>query len=235
MNADATQMMIDTDCGHTVPKSQTVSVPEIILCRECYTPFDVTEWPQTIGKYEYRAREKFGTSKESNEVYIIGLDRRGRAKYYDEDNRRVLTYVPKHDTAYQQDRHERQKERDKSNLRPRKNIYCPDGPAPMQAEEFVTLPNGDHIVEVEVSDKLSMGKLKDWIQENCGDWKQVHPDVVKRIGIDGFGPTSGERELDFLCRECYHLVRSLDPADADRCPECDSHKFYHKPEESDAN
>lgn len=188
------------DCGHEVPKSETVSVPEVVLCERCYEPFSLDSWPEIIGTHEYRAIEARGTTKVVNRVKLIGLDQRGRAVYYDGDDRRFKTYVPMHDRAYRDDRHERAQQvaewrhvhEHDGVLTPQRESNSKPDPAPSYPGNFVTLPNGDHIVMVEVTDKVQSREVGNWLEDHADEFKQVRPKLVEYHGLsDLFDPEDG--------------------------------------------
>lgn len=233
----ASDELYEADCGHRVPKERTVSVPEVTLCDECYTAFSVEKWPDIIGNYEHRVIEGAGrgTSKVLNQEYLLGLDRRGRAVYYDGENSRVKTYVPMHDRAYKRDRDARAEvlserhtpEKGMGVLRPKKKGISKPEPAPAIPGDFVTLPDGDHIVMVEVTEKMDYWDLEEWMEENTGDWQQVLPQMVEKFELQHkFGMESGRPLTTSECQECGHVETEHDPKAIRRCPECDSHKFY---------
>lgn len=223
------------DCGHLVSDDEVVHQREITLCEECYTPFDVTEWPERLGKHKHRVIEARGSSTVTNTEYLLGLDRRGRAVYYDGENCRIKTYVPMHDRAYRKDRRKRTEKREKyvtpekghGVLRPERFTETKPEPAPAFPGDFITLPNGDHIVCVEISEKVKDFGLEEKVRERAIDWKQMNPEQVQRFDMQNvFGTESGKRLKSMECRDCGHAEEDVDPETHSRCPECDSHSFY---------
>lgn len=230
-NGDDEEELVQCGCGHEVEPDAVVSLREVRICENCYTPFPVTDWPENIGTYNHRVIEARGTSKVVNTTYLLGLDARGRAVYYSGENNRILTFVPKNDRNYRQDRQEALESKQEYHnglhqLRPRRNQSRSAGAGPASKDSFVTLPDGDHMVRVNTSEKIKSRELDEWMVENTEDWQAVHPDKAEAFQLEKFGTTSGKPKVDKRCKDCGHVEEDIDPEDQYHCPECDTHKFY---------
>lgn len=191
----------EADCGHEVPKDDLVHNYEITLCRQCYRPFDLDEWPEQIGKHTHRVIEGgmglgSRTTHHVNRVFLIGLDDRGRARYYDEENCRVKTYVPMNDRAYREDRIKRAAKMSGwrashehlSVLTAERHSITEPEPAPAYPGDFVTLPNGDHIVMVDATERItnpgSLHDFGDWLEHHQDEFKVIRESVANRHNVD---------------------------------------------------
>jgi len=186
------------DCGHTVDPDDVIHKREISLCPACYQPFDLDEWPERLGKHTHRVIEGgmgvgARTNRHTNVVYLLGLDKRGRARYHDEENRRVKTFVPMNDYAYRDDRIERgakvsgwqtTNEHEPTLVAERYRETKPE-PAPAIPGDFVTLPNGDHIVMVDCTERVhaDLYGFGDWLDEHKHEFKQLRDSVLERYDI----------------------------------------------------
>ncbi|ERJ07482.1 hypothetical protein HLRTI_000525 [Halorhabdus tiamatea SARL4B] len=223
---DGEPQQVDCDCGHTVPQNRAVSNPEITLCDECYTPFDLEEWPDVLCSKTYNVREKGGVSRMKKETILLGIGERGQAIYYDGYTNNVLVVVPANDPAYDADRRDYREDIGRDRLSPEKIKHLGPEPEPAHSNQFHTLPNGDHIVRVDVVNLSTYQNYAEFISEGGMEFQQVEPTIAKTFDIDGFGRTSGKKHVSKVCKDCGYSVHDVDPEENDRCPECDSYQYY---------
>lgn len=126
------------DCGHEAGDGEAVSLPEVTICRECYTPFSVEDYPAVLDSAKRFAGVNYHGSAEyvTYRTRILGLDKHGHAVYHRERDKRILYVGPVHDRHFdtQDDR------------RPLRDKHTKPEPAPAPYDpDFHTLPNGDHI------------------------------------------------------------------------------------------
>lgn len=224
---------VSCDCDHTVPAERIFQLRELTVCDECYVPFNVTQWPAELGTYEYRVIEGRGATTVRYAEYLLGLDQRGRALYYNENDEHVQAYVPMHDPAYHRDRRKRAEalseyhhtttDPGQSVLRSARATTIKPDPAPATPGEYVTLPNGDHIVPVERIASVARDTIEAWVQDTLDRFAQFRPNIRARFGVlNIFGEISGKPFVDRTCRDCGHTDHSVDPHEAHCCAECGS-------------
>ena len=91
---------IDPECGCTnISKSDVVAVPGAgRLCYGCHTPYQIGAWDDIFDTT--RVAHRTGETTAHHQL-LIGLDAAGRAVYLDSMHRDLITVVPKHHYAYQ--------------------------------------------------------------------------------------------------------------------------------------
>jgi hypothetical protein len=97
-----TDLTIDPECGcPNVPKSDVVAVPSAgRVCYGCHTPFQIGAWDDILDTTRVAHRRGETTA---HRQLLIGLDAAGGAVYLDSLHRDLITVVPKHHYAYQDD------------------------------------------------------------------------------------------------------------------------------------
>lgn len=92
--------MITTQCGCTdVPRSDVITIPGAgRLCYGCHTPFQIGAWDDILDTTGVTHRTGETTA---HRQLLIGLDATGGAVYLDSLHRDLITVVPKHHYAYQ--------------------------------------------------------------------------------------------------------------------------------------
>lgn len=158
------------DCGHEVPESEAVRVPEVVICRECYRPFDLEDYPRVLDSGKRHAgTTRHGVAKTvTYRTRLIGLDKYGRGVYHCEKEKRILHVGPFNDREFDVP----------EDARPLRVRHTKPEPAPAPFHpDFHTFPDGDHLAIID-SYKIEAGYADGWrLAEWAVDRIDRDPDV----------------------------------------------------------
>jgi hypothetical protein len=171
---ESAESQVTTQCGHEVPRTDTVAVPSIgRLCRSCHTPIPLARWESVIDTTTVHHRTG---EKSTYSTWLVGLDEVGRGIYFDERDRSVHILVPKYHHAFDAD-----VDGDERPVRKRPPKHCPG------RGDIVNAPDNGVLVTYETISfditERTQKALCSWIIEETidGSWTALSESALEAL------------------------------------------------------
>jgi hypothetical protein len=155
-------MRVCESCQERYDDEDLIYDPNVITCRWCRVPWDITDYPEILGENEVTVQDRGGYRRIRNKIRIAGIDETAHAIYVDEIENRLTKIAPKHGARSQYSRDPTGK---------RSVSYQSPHPEPRRYRTWPTLPNGDHLVVVGAQKGAQTSTL---LETWMGEWHELN-------------------------------------------------------------
>lgn len=161
--------LYEAECGHMATPDETHHWGEVYVCSECYFDIDrahfgLEDWPEILQSKTVDVIEGRRASQWTSTVSLVAITTDRKAIYHDDIDGYLWTCVPKHSRDHDTS------DPIKDSIRHR-DIDATYGAPRQQPGDFVTLPDGDHVVCTEMEE--TPDSIDSWIEANRDDLRAV--------------------------------------------------------------